>query len=343
MIRAGIYPFHLWLLPSDRTRVNVAERLLDHMVPVLCGLWLLGWTVDLGGEYILLQPDIITILILSIAGSAVAAWTASDQPNHTSFVLITSAGLAALSGALAVNQGPRAVIWPTTAFALGGALWLVGDRVWQAWGWQLPVSVGALALAGVPFTPGFLTQPSIARLLVTGPLYLVLFGAFAVAQSIQIAAMLRSWSMGQRYEPAVLQPGVLARLLAATTALGLPLVLVGFFPATIAALASMPDAIPPMLGEPPSVVAELPVWIAVALPLAMGIGLVLVRPTIWRWLGIWPNRLSVMTRLEWLFRLSWWSIHQASEAWGNSLRVVEGAGYAGWVVVFVLVGYLLVR
>src|SRR5690606_38607177 len=121
-----------------------------------------GWTVELGAEYILMQPDILFALILSLTGSAIAAWTADDQPNHTTFVLVTSAGLAALSGALAYSVGPAGLIWPTTALALGGALWLVGDQVWQGWGWQLPVSVGALALAGAPFTPGFLTQPALA-------------------------------------------------------------------------------------------------------------------------------------------------------------------------------------
>src|SRR5690606_15546596 len=137
LIRAGIYPFHLWLLPTQGKAVYVAERLLDHMVPVLCGLWLLGWTVELGAEYILMQPDILFALILSLTGSAIAAWTADDQPNHTTFVLVTSAGLAALSGALAYSVGPAGLIWPTTALALGGALWLVGDQVWQGWGWQL--------------------------------------------------------------------------------------------------------------------------------------------------------------------------------------------------------------
>ena len=50
VIRAGAYPFHLWLLPDEGERISLAERLLDHIVPVLCGLWLLGWTVDLGSD-----------------------------------------------------------------------------------------------------------------------------------------------------------------------------------------------------------------------------------------------------------------------------------------------------
>lgn len=342
LIRAGIYPFHLWLLPTQTRQVNVAERLLDHMVPVLCGLWLLGWTVELGAPYILLAPDIILILLLSLLGSAVAAWTAADQPNHTTFVLVTSAGLAALSGALAFRQGPAGLIWPTTALALGGALWLVGDQVWQAWGWQIPVSVGALALAGVPFTPGFLTQPSLARLLAEGPIYLLLFGGIMLAQSIQVAAMLRSWSSQPSEQPA-LRPGMMIRLLAAVMALGVPLAIVGFFPEATAALASLEGAIPPMLGNPPNVVADWPVWVAVSLPLILGIALVSLRPTVWAALGPWPERLSRLTRLQWLFRFSWWGVNQASNGWGGVLRVLEGAGYMGWVMVAILMAYLLLQ
>lgn len=343
LIRAGIYPFHLWLLPSDGLRVNVAERLLDHMVPVLCGLWMLGWTVDLGADYIRLQPDILFLIILSLTGSALAAWTASDQPNHTTFVLITSAGLAALCGALAYRDGPVGLIWPTTAFALGGGLWLIGDQVYQTWGWQIPVSVGALALAGVPFTPGFLTQPSLARLLTEGPVLLLLFVGFVLAQSIQVAAMLRSWSAGAHGGEQGFRSGTTIRLLIAVVALAIPLAVVGFFPEATASLASMENAIPPMLGNPPTVIAEWQVLVTVALPLALGILLVSNQPALWAQLGPWPQRISRITRLQWLFRLSWWSMNQLSTGWAGVLQVVEGAGYMGWVLVFFLMIFLLIR
>ncbi|MEX1019747.1 MAG: hypothetical protein WDZ49_08815 [Litorilinea sp.] len=343
MIRAGIYPFHLWLLPPNRGHVEVSERLLDHMAPVLCGLWLLGWTVNMGAQYISMQPDIVAILCVMLLASAIAAWTAADQPNHTTFVLITSAGLAALAGVLAHEAGPLGMIWPTTAFALGGALWLVGDEAWKSWRWQIPVSVGALALAGMPFTPGFLTQPALARMLVSGPIFIALFGLFSVAQGIQIAAMLRSWSDDDESAPRDLNTGVTARLLAASTALGLILAIVGFFPGTIAGMASLPDAIPPTLGNPPSVVAEFPVWIAASLPLIFGLGLVAVRPVLWSWLGSLPDRISGLARLEWLFRFIWWGINRTSDLLGGAMRIVEGTGYMGWVLVIGVMAYLLIR
>ncbi len=341
VIRAGAYPFHLWLLPDEGERISLAERLLDHIVPVLCGLWLLGWTVDLGSAYLLLRPELIIIAVLMLLASAVAAWTATDQTNHTTFVLVTSAGLALLSGLLGFTQGPSALIWPTTAFALGGSLWVIGERVWREWGWQLPVSTGALALAGVPFTPGFLTQPALSRLLTGGSaVYTLLFVALVVAQALQIAALLRSWGSPRR-EPQHLHPATVVRLLLASVVVALPLVITGFLPEQVALIASLPDAIPPLLGSPPIVVAERPVWITLIVPLLLGVPLAIWRRPVWRGLGLWPERISRVSRLDWLMRGAWWSASQGSAAWGNAVVVLEGAGYLGWIAVFALLGYLL--
>lgn len=342
VIRAGIYPFHLWFMPGDPTRVDLAERLLHQMVPVLGGLWLLGWATALGAQYSLFQPWVVALLVLSMLCSAAVAWTAKEHAYHSTFVLTTSAGLAALAAVLAYNHGPSAMIWPTTAFALGGGLWLVGERVWEGWGWQLPVSVGALALAGMPFTPGFLTQPSLSRLLTTGGVFFLIFWIFVLAQGLQIAAMLRSWGRGQRNGGSALRTDDMARLLFASVAIGLPLAVAGFLPVVVAALASLPDAIPPLLGSPPAVVAETPVWITLILPFLAGVGLLWVRSRFWPKLGDWPDQISRFLRLEWLFDLSWWGINQVSNAWGNGLRVFEGAGYFGWALVFALLGYLLI-
>ncbi|HMN29079.1 MAG TPA: hypothetical protein PKE45_13085, partial [Caldilineaceae bacterium] len=90
-IRAGIYPFHLWLIPHRNRVTNLSERLLEHLVPVLCGLWLLGWAFRLGGQAFWQRPEAIALLILSLLGSALAAWTAKEKSEHTTLVLITSA------------------------------------------------------------------------------------------------------------------------------------------------------------------------------------------------------------------------------------------------------------
>ena len=125
--------------------------------------------------------------------------------------------------------------------------------------------------------------------------------------------------------------------------LAVPLAIVGFFPAATASLASLENAIPPMLGNPPIVVAEWPVLVTVALPLAVGILLVSNQPVLWAQLGAWPQRISRLTRLQWLFRLGWWAMTQISTAWADVLKVIEGAGYMGWVLVLFLMLFLLIR
>ena len=342
-IRAGVYPFHLWLLPRTRNRLNLSERLLDHMAPVLCGLWLFGWTFQLGAAAITLSPAVLTLLALTLLATSIAAWTAEDQLHYVTFVLIGSAGVAVLAGGLAYNPGPSGMFWATTAFALGGGLWLVGDQVWRAWGWQLPVSFGALALAGVPFTPGFLAQPSLSRLLSGGIAYWPVFVLYVIAQGILVAALLRSWSTPEQAGAQDLPQSYTARLLVATLALGLPLAISGILPHFTETLAGLSNTISPELGNPPSAVAGISVWITLGLPLLLGFGLVWLRPRVWPRLGLWPNRISRFTQMEWLFKFSMWAIDRLAVAGNNAVHVVEGAGALGWFLIFMLIAFLLFR
>ena len=73
-IRAGVYPVHLWLLPRADTQFNLAERLLDHMAPVLCGLWLFGWTFRLGAAPLMLSVPVLTLIALSLLATAIVGW-----------------------------------------------------------------------------------------------------------------------------------------------------------------------------------------------------------------------------------------------------------------------------
>jgi hypothetical protein len=342
-LRAGIYPFHLWLLPKQGSEVNLSERLLEQMVPTLCGLWLGGWAISLGGGSVLFMPEVVTILILMLLLGSLAAFFARDQATHTTLVLVNAAGVAALCGALAEFRGPSALLWPTTAFALGGALWLIGERVWRTWGWQLPVSIGALTMAGVPFTPGFLSQGSLARMLTLGLPFTALFVLYVMGQTFQIAALLRSWGGAVTVQGEKTPISVMWRLLVACVALGLPLALTGILPNTVALLASLPGLIPSMLGSPPSVVAEFPVWISLAVPLLLGILLVWLWPLVPAQATGWLSVVGEILRLDWLFRFGWWSIHGLSDILGSALRVIEGAGALGWLLVFLLLGYLLGR
>jgi len=341
-VRSGLYPLHLWLLPRSTRELNLSERLLDHLVPVLSGLWLMGRAFQLGGAELLLAPEYLFVITLAIFGCALAAFTAQDHVHYVAFVLITSAGTATLAGALGETPGPSSMMWPLTAFALGGALWLVGDQVWRAWGWQVPVSVGALALAGLPFTPGFLGQPALSRLMTQGAALWPAFLLYVLAQGMLIAAMLRSWSTG--YKPSTDLPNsYLIKLLTACLLVGLPLAIAGFLPRFTETLVGIPDTIDSALGNPPNVVAGGAVWVVLGLPLALGFGLVWLHPRIWPSLGNLPNRISQISQLEWLFNLTLWSIDRGAIIGAGGLRIVEGVGYVGWFLAMLLLGLLLVR
>ena len=206
VIRAGVYPLHLWLLPHRGERLYMPDRLIDQMPPALCGLWLLGWSSGLAAEGLLAQPEVIALAILGLLGSAIATFTTTTRQEHTTFVLITSVGVAGLASILSEVRGPAAVLWPTTTFALGGGLWLIGERIWRTWHWQIPISAGVLALVGVPFTPGFLTQSAVAQLLMGGGCpdeatpcgtYVgemwPFFVAYTFTQMIYVSSLLRIW------------------------------------------------------------------------------------------------------------------------------------------------------
>jgi hypothetical protein len=341
-IRAGLYPLHLWLLPRSMRTVNLSERLLDHMTPVLGGLWLLGRALQLGGVTLLFTPGMLFLIALAAFAAALAAYTAQDHVHYATFVLITSAGVAALASVLGQVPGPASMMWPLTAFALGGGLWLVGDQVWRAWGWQVPVSVGALTLAGLPFTPGFLMQPALSRLLTEGPAYWPALLVYVLAQGMLIAAVLRSWGEDHT-ATADLPNSYLLKLLAACLLLRLPLAVAGLLPRFTETLVAIPNTIDSSLGNPPNVVAGSEVWAVLSIPLAIGFGLVWLHPRVWPYLGTLPNRISRISQLEWFFNLFIWGIERAAQWGASGLRVIEGAGYFGWFLALLFLGLLLVR
>lgn len=342
-IRAGSYPFHLWLLPANSLRLHLPSRFLDHLVPGLTGLWLLGWASGLGGKELLLEPFYVAFVLLALFASAFAAYAVDRQPGHTSFVLITSVGIAALTSILSGAEGPAALIWPTTTFALGGGLWLVGERIWREWGWQIPVSVGALALVGVPFTPGFLTQSSIARLLsgdFSGDLVLPFFVVYTLAQTIYVSALLRSWGTDKQVR-ANPSPPLAWRLLASAVILAMPLVVAGIFPLFMASVAGIRGAIPENVGFPPSAVADAQVWLTLGLPLLLGMIVAIVRPFVWSLVGPWPDRLANFAGLEWLSQITAWGGRHSAALWESATDVLEGRGAVGWLIVFVALSAFL--
>lgn len=342
LLRIGIFPLHFWLLPDRGDQIDIAERLLDHVVPVLTGMWLLGWSISLGGQSILQTAEMITFLTVGLWIAAFAAFITRDLVTHTTFVLVAAAGQSVLAGALFYSDtNPAAMLWSATTFSLGGALWLVGRRIWQVWGWQLPVSVGALTLAGAPFTPGFLMQPSFASLLGGNAVSVVFFVIYVLAQGLLVAALLRSWG-GNEQRRLNLPPAVVMRLLIAAVALAIPLALAGFLPDILSGITNIPGAIPSQMGNPPSVVAEPQVWIPLTLSLGVGLALIFLTPRLPQNILASLGQLGAFLRLDWLYQGASWGMGEFSRRWGAGFGVIEGAGYIGWMLALILLAYLLI-
>ena len=372
VIRAGVYPLHLWLLPHRGERLYMPDRLIDQMPPALCGLWLLGWSSGLAGEGLLARPEVVALALLGLFGSAIATFTTTTRQEHTTFVLITSVGIAGLASILSEVRGPAAVLWPTTTFALGGGLWLIGEHIWRTWHWQIPISVGVLALVGVPFTPGFLTQSAVAQLLMGsncageaapcgdyGGTMLPLFAAYTVTQMIYVSSLLRIWETepGDNPRPES-EPDawMVSRLLIYVVVLAIPLTIAGVFPQMITGITNLADAIPRSAGNPPSAVASWQVWLTLAGPLALGLGLAVLRSQISLRLNAigeatgttpalrtWSGRIARLTALDWFSRITRWGTSSASHVWDVGLEIVEGAGHIGWVMVFGIIGYFILN
>ncbi len=380
---------------------NLPDRFIDHMIPALCGLWLLGWSSSLAREELLARPEFVALALLGLLGSAIAAYTSTTRQGHTTFVLITAVGIAGLTSILSETRGPAAVLWPTTTFALGGGLWLIGERIWRAWNWQIPISVGVLALVGVPFTPGFLTQSVVAQLLTSaifGALMWPFFIAYLIIQMIYISSLLRSWEAGRQADagrtrrerrentrgqlpvasgqeiPLATGLGalvtaaltstlsllerrsesetargekpeqgawIMGRLFVCGVGLAIPLVIAGVFPHMITAITNLTDAIPRGAGNPPSAVASWQAWFTLAGSLTLGIGLAILRSQMWPSFGPWSERISRFASLTWFSRITEWGTSRASHVWDVGLEIVEGSGYMGVSVAFVIIGYFL--
>ncbi len=129
----------------------------------------------------------------------------------------------------------------------------------------------------------------------------------------------------------------------ASLALGLPLAISGILPQfteTLAGHAQHDSAVAGRIRPPPWPRRRLGhAGAAAAARLRPG----LAAPRVWPLLGNWPNRISYFSQLQWLFRLSMWGIDRLALVGNNAVHVVEGGGYLGWFLVFMLIALLLLR
>lgn len=329
-LRAGAYPLHLWLLPSSLLNLSAAERIFSHILPALTGIWLLGLTLDLAQQY----PGLILRLApWTAVAFCLSALTCLHLRNHSlrdSFVIVTAITMMGMIGSLAATGGTRTLLLPTTAFALGSALWLATSRLPAGLPGNALRALGACCLLAGPLTPAHAAlaewwgrpwpQPiPVALCIVLG----ILCFSAGLWQSL--------WRVPPR--PAAVQP----RFLVAALGLALTVILVGLAPQFVSALAEFENPAGSILDSPGQQMlassAFLDYWLVT---LGGGIALAWLLTRAHPTLRSLCSSLTSWTSLEWLSGGMQFGASRLSLVWSRMLSVLEGPGAAGWILTLTL-------
>ncbi len=348
LVRAGAYPFHFWVVGPGRA--DSGARAALHLVAPAGGLWLLGRLTGSGADW-LRRPEWAALGVLALLGTALVAWAVESEGVRWRWVVLNRASMAVLAAHMAATAGPQAQMWLLVAFALGGALLILGMALRTRWGWRLPLIAAALAIWGVPGTPGFL-----ARLVLVFPTELPvavpLFGMVVVAEVLLVAALWRlsveaRYGVGEEQEGATLPAGVrwptAAELGLAFLMLLVSLVLAGVFPQRLGALVgfSDSDALPALSWTLAH--ARRSVWIGLALSGAGGLALGLLRRRIFWQMRGWQEGIVAVASLEWLYRALVAGLAWLGAGFRYFASLGEGEGYIGWLLVAAAVLWLLLQ
>ncbi|MCC7354401.1 MAG: hypothetical protein IT330_11660 [Anaerolineae bacterium] len=339
LLRLGAYPLHLWRDPRAAQELGPAVALF--LLAPTAGLWLLGRAAALGQPGWLLTRQWAALGVFALMGSALAAWTEADDARSIGWVLINRASLGLLAVVLYPAGGTAAVTWPLISLALGGAALLIGLASDARWGWHLPALAAIVALFGLPFTSGFPLRSSLARLGLAPPSgNVVLWAGLLLADSLLVAALLRSWQAVRAGSNP--RPATVARVLLAALLVVPPLLVAGLRPPLVAHLIGLD---PMIFGFAPASQLLQVRWSAVRwgliIPLAFGILLAWGRTRIFAGLRGWQMAVTAVVSLEWVYRSGRRAAAIIASALRGAVAMVEGEGYLGWLVLAGLVIWVL--
>jgi hypothetical protein len=353
LVRAGVYPFHSWLVGPGRT--DAGGRVGLHLVVPLTGLWLLGRLSQVSSVDWLRRPEWAALGVLALLGTALVAWAAQNENLCWRWVVLNRASLILLAVYMAALAGAQAQVWLLITFALAGAMLLVGMVVRRHWGWRWPLVLAALAIWGVPGTPGFFSR--LVLVFPTNlPVAVPLFALILISEALLVAALWRLIAASPIRDSSTAETSANSQTLAADFArlskleLSLALVLLivtvlywGLFPQRLATLmrAAGMEEFPPLLWT--LVHARRSVWIALILSGLAGLALGLSRDRIFSQMRGWQSSIVTVVSLDWLYR----GIVETLRLAGSGLQYFsvlgEGAGYVGWLMLAGAILWLLLR
>jgi hypothetical protein len=365
LIRAGVYPFHLWL--TQHEHLDRGDCVALHLVVPLTGLWLLARVHQVAGPGWLRRPEWAALGALALLGSALAAWTAEDRALAWRWVAVNRASLVVMAAYMADLAGPPALAWSLITFALGLTLLIAGQTTRERWGWVWPGILGALAIWGLPGTPGFLARSALVLpVRIQGAV--LLFGIVLVAETLLVATL---WRLATGNLSFALddQPPALDRLTVdpqagrqlrrpSTVVLSWPFVglaaLVVLVAVPTLAWGAAPRQVGELLGRPASGLGALPlgqiilearrsVWGVLLVSGAAGVALGLLRQRIFAGMRGWQQGIHTLVGLEWLYQAVAVGFGVVVSGLGYFAALGEGEGYLGWVLLAGLILWVLLR
>jgi hypothetical protein len=359
LVRAGVYPFHFWLVGPGR--MDAGGRVALHLVAPLTGLWLLGRVNQFSAADWIRRPEWAALGALALMGTALVAWAAENQQLRWRWIVLNRASLIVLGIYMVATAGARAQVWLLTTFALGGAALLVAMAMQTRWGTRWPLVLAALVVWGVPGTAGFLARVALVfpnSLTVGVPL----FALVLISEALLVAALWQAAAGApNRLEPVVetgaaspipgpqrSMPPYFRWLTAAGLGLTfalliLPLLFSGIFPQRTAALMRVGDSgsYPPLLSAVAN--ARRLVWVGLVFSGLAGVALGLLRSRIFSRMRGWQSGIVTVVSLEWLYR----GIVEMLTLAGAGLRYFsvlgEGEGYVGWLLLAGVILWLLLH
>lgn len=346
--RTAFYPFHAWLLTA--AAYARPARLTEFLLPVTAGLALLGRVYQVDLAVSLRQPVWLAIGLLGLLGSSLAAWLDNNPERSLLLLAVNRVTWCVVAMILSPATGPMAAAWPILTITLGLSGLVVGLALARVSGWRLPLALAMLALIGLPGTVGFpvratlATLPTLQDALLPG-LNIVRWLLTLLADLMAVAAILRHWPTAAPNATREMLNG--QRWLAARHLGGFVL-----FAAPLLALGMQPPLLARWLGflEPNvlfdslwSQMRQLSVWMWLAQGLALAAGYLASRGRA-RLLGAQISQQRVVAQivdLNWLMTGLRFVGRGTTFLAANITSLLDGAGYAGWLALVILLAWLL--
>ena len=332
VLRLGVFPFHLGL-PFE-ANIRQGPGTLLKLAPAAVAFNLLAHVMLLSPD-LPLRPWLSVGAVLGLLVGAAQWWDSTDPRQGLGYVVLAHSSLALLT---ALWGGPAAaggVLALGLALVLGGAaMFLHNGYNDSERGWVAASVLGALVLAGLPLTVGFIATSTLYRGLAESGSW-VLLVACVIGQLLLAASYIRlAFWPGEpvpKEEPLV---GV-----AYLFGLALPLLFAIIFGVAVGAIG---NAVHVTLHD------------LLSLENVAGLGAALV--AVIGGVGLWQfenlvraradTTLTAVTsaaRLDWLYVFFWDVYRFAGRSLRTTAAIVEGEGGVLWTIVAALLVWLLFR